>query len=96
MLPDLPPTELQALFRRMLLVRRRDEQLILLATSGLSFGHYHAHIGRETIGLRELRALRPTGLGTMPGRRRQGVKGIRPRFPLGGKLRQIRREKGRR
>ena len=43
----------------MLLVRRWEERLIMLAKAGPSFGHYHVYIGQETIGLPALCALRP-------------------------------------
>lgn len=58
MLPELPRDDLVAIFLDMLLVRRWEERLILLAASGTSFGHYHVYVGQEAIGIPALRALR--------------------------------------
>ena len=46
----------------MLLVRRWEERLIVLATEEVSFGHFHVYIGQESIGLPVLCALRPTDI----------------------------------
>ncbi len=59
MLPDLPPERLLELYRKMLLIRRFEEGLILLTKAGHSFGHFHLYIGQETIGVPALSLLGP-------------------------------------
>ena len=59
MLPDVPRQRLLELYRRMLLIRRFEEGLILLTKAGHSFGHFHLYIGQETIGVPALSLLGP-------------------------------------
>ena len=59
MLPDLSPPELLDRYRRMLLVRRFEESLILLNKRGHQFGHYHLYIGEEVTGAFALTLLGP-------------------------------------
>ena len=59
MLPDLPRDGLLALYRRMLLIRRFEEGLVLLTKAGHSFGHFHLYVGQETIGVPALSLLAP-------------------------------------
>lgn len=51
MLPDLPRERLLELYRRMLLIRRFEEELFHLVRAGHTFGHFHLYIGQETIGV---------------------------------------------
>lgn len=59
MLPDLPQPKLVDLFRTMLLMRRFEEELILLTESGVSVGHFHVYIGQEATGAPAVSLLRP-------------------------------------
>ena len=59
MLRDLPPQRLLELYRRMLLIRRFEEELFHLTKAGHSFGHFHVYIGQETIGVPALGQLAP-------------------------------------
>ncbi len=59
MLPDLPRERLLDLYRRMLLIRRFEEGLILLTKAGHAFGHFHLYIGQESIGVPALSLLAP-------------------------------------
>jgi pyruvate dehydrogenase E1 component alpha subunit len=59
MLPDLPPQRLLDLYRRMLLIRRFEEELFHLTKAGYAFGHFHVYIGQETIGVLALGQLAP-------------------------------------
>lgn len=54
MLPDLPREQLLTLYRRMLLIRRFEEELFHLTKSGHNFGHFHLYIGQETVGVTAL------------------------------------------
>lgn len=59
MLPDLPQEQLLDLFGKMMLMRRFEEELILLTQSGVSVGHYHVYIGQECTGAPAVSLLRP-------------------------------------
>lgn len=59
MLPDLPQPQLLQLFRAMMLMRRFEEELILLTKSGVSVGHFHVYIGQECTGAPAMALLRP-------------------------------------
>jgi len=59
MLPDLPRERLLDLYRRMVLIRRFEEGLVLYAKTGASIGHFHVYIGQETIGVPALSLLSP-------------------------------------
>lgn len=58
MLPDLPQQRLVDLFRTMLLMRRFEEELILMTESGVSVGHFHVYIGQECTGAPAISLLR--------------------------------------
>ncbi len=57
----LTSAEQQAIFDRMLLIRRFEEMLIDLAVEH-SFGHYHLYIGEEATGATVVESLRETDL----------------------------------
>lgn len=59
MLPDLSQERLLDLFRTMMLMRRFEEELILLTKSGVSVGHFHVYIGQEGTGAPAIKLLRP-------------------------------------
>lgn len=59
MLPNLPREHLLDLFRTMLLMRRFEEELILVTKSGVSVGHFHVYIGQECTGAPAVSLLRP-------------------------------------
>lgn len=59
MLPDLPRHPLLDLYRRVVLGRRFEEAPILLTKAGHAFGHFHLHIGQETMGVQAPSFLRP-------------------------------------
>jgi pyruvate dehydrogenase E1 component alpha subunit len=59
MLPHLPRARLLELYRRMLLIRRFEEELFHLNTAGHHFGHFHLYIGQESIGVPALGLLDP-------------------------------------
>ena len=59
MLPNLASEQLLRLYRRMLLIRRFEEALILLSSRGHSFGHFHVYIGQEVTGTFALALLGP-------------------------------------
>ncbi len=51
MLAEVPKDRALAWLRRMLLIRRFEERLILLTKAGHGFGHFHLYIGQETTGV---------------------------------------------
>ncbi len=59
MLPDIPKDRWLAWLRRMLLIRRFEEHLILLTKAGHGFGHFHLYIGQETTGVPAVDLLAP-------------------------------------
>ena len=59
MLPDVPRDRLLELYRRMLLIRRFEEELLHLTDGGHNFGHFHLYIGEEAIGVPALAQLGP-------------------------------------
>lgn len=59
MLPDIPRERLLELFRTTMLMRRFEEELILLTKSGFSVGHFHVYIGQECTGAPAVALLRP-------------------------------------
>ena len=59
MLPDLPAERLREWLRRMLLIRRFEEELFHLVKAGHHFGHFHLYIGQETTGVPALALLTP-------------------------------------
>ncbi len=59
MLPDVPRDRILELYRRMLLIRRFEEELLHLTDGGYNFGHFHLYIGEEAIGVPALGQLGP-------------------------------------
>lgn len=58
MLPELSLERLLELFRTMLLIRRFEEELILVTKSGVSVGHFHVYTGQECTGAPAISLLR--------------------------------------
>lgn len=58
MLPDLSLEHQLELFRTMLLMRRFEEELILVTKSGVSVGHFHVYNGQECTGAPAVALLR--------------------------------------
>jgi pyruvate dehydrogenase E1 component alpha subunit len=59
MVPDVPQGRLRQWLRRMFLIRRFEERLVLLTKAGHGFGHFHLYIGQETTGVPAIDLLRP-------------------------------------
>lgn len=61
MADEVPPDTLRDFLRRMLLIRRAEEQVIHFATDhvGLIRGHYHVYIGQEATGVGVCASLGP-------------------------------------
>ena len=59
MLPEVPRDRQLELFRRMLRIRRFEEELLHLTRDGYNFGHFHLYIGEEAIAVPALGLLAP-------------------------------------